>query len=178
MISTDTLPESRRDESTIARQLQCRETTQRAQSPEGTSDSSRHSETTADALKEKRRIYRQRFNARHPGYAAQKSREWRLRNPEKSLESRRKWQAKNPEKFYQHRERSHQTVINKKRAASILNRANGVLSYRRKSIEKEIRHHMDRGRDAAAIVAWLNIPLSAILPIMEQIKSKTASANL
>lgn len=54
---------------------------------------------------EKNREYHQRYNEKHPGYAARKTQKWRADNPEKLAEQRakmpeygREWRARNPDK--------------------------------------------------------------------------------
>lgn len=49
--------------------------------------------------KEKARIYRQRFEARHPGRLKQLKDAWRAANPDKMQQCRAAWRAKNPEKL-------------------------------------------------------------------------------
>ena len=137
-----------------------------------------------EETKEKRRQYYRKYHASHPGYNAAKQKEWRLKNPERFKLSQKRWRDNNPgystkytrkwrEENWE-RAKEIQDKFNAKhtamrRNASILKRKHSHLNLA--YIEKEVAHHLARGRNLGQIVVWLEMPASIISPIVKKLQT-------
>jgi hypothetical protein len=83
----------------------------------------------------------------------------------------RKWRAANPERYQEHITKWSKTVSNrlkmKQAARKVQNRLVGrtVTTY----LERNIKHHIMRGRGLADIVCWLELPVSVLKPIYDKL---------
>lgn len=144
--------------------------------------------------------YLRKWRKDHPGYSAQKAREWRARQMAKDpnffkdkhrkfseshpgyfREYQRKWREANFDSYYAHMEKSNELSSKKRKAASAVRRQtsrafalSGNLRSRNVAMDNEVARHMAKGRDVGTIAVFMEIPVSIVQQAINRVQRRKA----
>jgi hypothetical protein len=144
--------------------------------------------------------YSRKWRKDHPGYSAQKAREWRARliainpnffkdqnrkyresHPGYFREYQRKWRAANFASYYASQEKSNELASNKRKAARAVRRQtsrafsiSGNLRSRNVAMDNEVARHMAKGRDVGTIAVFMEIPVSIVQQAINRVQRRKA----
>lgn len=108
-----------------------------------------------------------------------KQREWFRNHPELRRIYLQRYRAKHPDKYYDGTQRSNKIYAAKRTMKKVIRksrmRAEILLKAgnpKNNSMDKNVSHHLARGRDVGTIAVWMEIPVSIVQQSIDRISQK------